>query len=291
MRALPRPGHDARSVFDLCISRVSDTGLKTRLMAALASVDAASGRFDQAAANGRLYELVPDEAVPGVSTGEMEKVYTQRMARKAAPGRRVYDAILGAAPNGVCPLCQQRVASTLDHFLPKAHFPALVVAPLNLVPACTDCNKAKLDALAKSADEVGLHPYYDDIDGETWLVAEVVEGAPSALLYRVAAPSHWGPVLACRVRHHFALLRLGQLYAVQAAEELANVRYQLELIHNVAGKDGIRAELRALYLSCLNARRNGWRTAAYSAWAGSDWFCDGGFAEDVEVHSAAVEAL
>jgi hypothetical protein len=31
-------------------------------------------------------------------------------------------------------------------------------------------------------------------------------------------------------------------------------------------------------LSCAAARRNGWRTAAYEAWAASDWFCNGGFA-------------
>lgn len=279
MRPLPRPGHGARAVFRLCISRVSDPDLKTRLTAASDSIDVASGRFDQAATHGNLHQLAPDEAVPAVSAAEMGKVYTQRMARRGAPGREVYDSILGAAPNGVCPLCQQRVASTLDHHLPKACFPALVVAPLNLVPACSDCNKAKLDALPRSAEEVALHPYYDNIDDVTWLAAQVVESAPSAVIYRVAAPSHWDPVLARRVRRHFTLLRLGELYAAQAAEELLNLRHQLGLVHEASGEHGMRAELLARYRSCLEARRNGWRTAAYRAWAKSDWFCCGGFAE------------
>lgn len=279
MRPLRKPIHGARTVFRLCISRVSDPDLKARLEAAEDSLDAASDLYDQAATLGKLHRLTSKEAVPAVSAAEMEKVYTQRMARRGAPGRVVYDSILGAAPNGVCPLCQQRVASTLDHHLPKAWFPALVVAPLNLVPACSDCNKAKSDALPRSAGEVALHPYYDDIDSVSWLAAEVIESAPSAVIYRVGAPSHWDRVLARRVQRHFALLGLGQLYAAQAAEELLNLRHQMGLVHKAAGEIGIRDELSARYLSCFEARRNGWRTAAYRAWAESDWFCRGGFAE------------
>lgn len=282
MRALPKPGHGAGAVFLRCISRVSDPILKARLEAASGSVEAASAQFDRAAEAGRLHELAADEDVPGVRAAEMEKVYTQRMARRAAPGRDVYDAILGAAPNGVCPLCQQRIASTLDHHLPKARFPALVVAPLNLVPACTDCNKAKLDHLPVSAAEAALNPYYDDIDGVTWLAAEVVEGTPSAVVFRVAAPSHWDPVLAHRVRRHFALLGLGRLYAAQAAEELVNLRHQLGLLYKAAGSAGVRAELIAHHRSCREARRNGWRTAAYRAWADNEWFCQGGFAAGID---------
>lgn len=277
MRALPKPGHGAGAVFLRCISRVSDPVLKTRLEAACGCIEAAAAQFDRAAGAGSLHELLPDEDVPGVQAIEMEKVYTQRMARRSAPGRDVYDAILGAAPNGICPLCQQRTASTLDHHLPKARFPALVVAPLNLVPACTDCNKAKLDQLASSAGEAALNPYYDDIDDVTWLAAEVVESAPSAVVFRVAAPSHWDSVLALRVRRHFALLGLGRLYAAQAAEELVNLRHQLGLLYDAAGSAGVRAELIAHHRSCREARRNGWRTAAYSAWKDSQWFCQGGF--------------
>jgi hypothetical protein len=40
----------------------------------------------------------------------------------------------------------------------KSPLPALAVALLNLVPACSDCNKAKLASVPTSAEEVGLHP-------------------------------------------------------------------------------------------------------------------------------------
>jgi len=166
----------------------------------------------------------------------------------------------------------------LDHHLPKAHYPALAVTPLNLVPSCGDCNKAKLDSIPREAAAVSLHPYFDNIDGKTWLKAVVIETRPAALRFRVDAPTEWGKVLEQRVRNHFEVLNLAELYASQAAEELLNIRYQLIDLHAAAGMDSVRSDLESRASSCACARRNGWRTAAYSAWAASDWFCDGGFA-------------
>ena len=167
--------------------------------------------------------------------------------------------------------------ATLDHHLPKAQYPALAVTPLNLVPSCTDCNKAKLAAIPHSPEEVALHPYYDDIDDEAWLAARVVRTKPAAVRFHVKVPAEWGALLAARVNNHFRTLGLAALYASQAAEELVNVRHQLVELHDNEGLWGVRAELQRRAVSCAIGRRNGWRAALYLAWAGSEWFCDGGF--------------
>jgi hypothetical protein len=207
----------------------------------------------------------------------MEAVYTQRMAKKAAPGRDAYDELFNSAPNGKCPLCGHRTVSTLDHHLPKAHYPVLAVVPLNLVPACGDCNKAKLAALPTSANHETLHPYYDNIEGDRWLVAEVVVGTPAALRFRVQPPANWSAVLADRVALHFRTLGLGTLYSAEGADELLNIRGQLETIHAAGGAALVETELRERSASCRRARLNGWRTAAFEAFADSAWFCDVGF--------------
>ena len=103
----------------------------------------------------------------------MIKVYTNRMAKEGAPGRPVYNALKLAARR--CPLCGHRDVSTLDHYLPKTAFPLLCVTPSNLVPACSDCNKVKSDALPATAADQTLHPYFDDADQDAWLKAEVVQ--------------------------------------------------------------------------------------------------------------------
>lgn len=278
MLKLDKPVHSALDTFNLCISRVRNADLKSRLDAAADAIVAASAAYDVAGPLQNLHSIPRTAPVVDVTKEEMEAVYTNRMAGAKGPGRPIYDEIFASAPNGRCPLCAHRNVMTLDHHLPKAHYPALAVSPLNLVPSCTDCNKAKLAGFPTVPQEVGIHPYYDDVDMETWLEASVVQSSPSALLFDVQAVAAWDPILMQRVRNHFKDLKLSTLYASQSAEELLNIRYSLGQTYSAGGSDAVREELMTKAVSCRNARRNGWRTAAYFAWSSSDWFCDGGFA-------------
>lgn len=278
MWPLKRPALSARSTFITCISRVRNAGLAARLAAATDSVVTASSEFDRAARRGTLHQIATHDVVaPDVTVDEMEKVYTQRMAKTGAPGRDIYDEIFSSSPQGRCPLRTQRSAATLDHYLPKAHYPSLAVAPLNLVPTCSDCNKAKLAAVPARAEEVGLHPYYDDLGDEIWLHARVIKRRPAAVKFSVNAPTAWDAVLSTRVEHHFRVLGLAALFASEAAEELINVRHQLTTLGAADPADGVKDELARRAESCAAGRSNGWRAATYRAWRESDWFCQGGF--------------
>lgn len=278
MLKLDRPIYSAESAFTTCISRVRNATLKARLVAATQSITGASNEYEAAAQTQRLDQIVREPLVNGeVTTAEMEAVYTNRMAKQDGPGRAIYDDIISAAKDR-CPLCAQRAVTTLDHHLPKTDYPALAVAPLNLVPCCSDCNRAKLARIPHTPEDVSIHPYFDDVDQERWLFAEVVETVPASLRFRVAAPSGWDMVLAERVRRHFRGLNLSALYGSEAAEELLNIRHMLKALHASGGAEDVLAYLEEYTQSCLAGRLNGWRTAAYEAWAESDWFCDGGFA-------------
>lgn len=278
MIKLDRPIQQAEKVFTTCISRVRDEELKARLEGVTQAVVEASAEFDDAATHTRLHLIAPQDMVGGLVTqAEMEAVYTQRMAKKGAPGRDVYDALLTSPPQGKCPLCGHRTVSILDHHLPKAHYPPLAVAPLNLVPACGDCNTSKLASRPTNASEGTLHPYFDDIDRDQWLFAEVIHTRPATLRFFVQAPAHWGDVLTSRVEGHFRMLGLGRLYSSEGADELLNIRHQLQNLYRSGGATLVRSHLLERAESCQQARRNGWRTATYHAFANSGWFCDGGF--------------
>jgi len=278
MIKLEPPELAAGDVFTLCISRVRDSGLRGRLASIATNVTQASDTFQDLAAQGLLHEFVREAVIGGVvMTAEMEAVYTQRMVPKTAPGRAAYDTLMSLAPAGKCPLCAQRDASTLDHHLPKAHYPVLAVTPLNLVPSCKDCNKAKLANLPTNANEETLHPYFDDIDGDRWLFASVQTTEPASLMFFVEPPDHWDAVLAARMLLHFETLGLGALYAAQGADELLNIRHQLQMIHDTGGAAAVCSELLARAESARAVRINGWRVSAFEAFAESDWFCDGGF--------------
>jgi hypothetical protein len=277
---LGKPSCSASDAFASCISRVASPELRARLADAAGTVVSASSEYEAAAAAQALDQIVRVPLVNGVvTTAEMDSVYTSRMAGQKGPGRWIYDDILASA-KGRCPLCAQRAVTTLDHHLPKSHYPALAVAPINLVPSCTDCNKLKLAKYPRVPEEVTLHPYFDNVDDARWLVAQVIEQVPASLRFLVAPPPTWGDLLAERTIRHFAALKLSALYGSEAAEELLNIRHQLVALLESGGVEQVQGYLSERAQSCSAGRLNGWRAAAYEAWAANDWFCEGGFSAE-----------
>ena len=278
MWRLPAPTRTAAWTYEQCIRGVQNEDLRDRLDASSPDIVTASDAFQAAAQSGTLATYPRAANVGQVTGGELSWVYTNRFARAKSPGRVVYDEIKSAAVNGRCPMCGHRQVATLDHYLPKASFPALCVTPENLIPACSDCNKQKLDAIPVNADEVMLHPYFDDVESQPWLVAEVMQTTPPSIQFSVAAPPAWSNVLAARVTHHFESLHLSTLYASQAADELANIRQSLADVLAAGGPAEVAAHLAQAAHSRRAARVNSWQTAMYTAIADSQWFCSGGFA-------------
>jgi hypothetical protein len=279
MRSLPVPRISAEVSYNTSISRVADADLKQRLQSIAGEVVAASDGLVIAAGTGTVASIVPAAAVGPVSAAELKAVYSQRFAKLRTPGRVFYDQLVTSAPNGKCPLCAHRDVATLDHFLPQAAHPALTVVPVNLVPACSDCNKAKLDRTPASPETVTLHPYFDDVEADVWLAAEVQQSAPATVRFWVQPPQQWPELLARRVAHHFRVFGLAELYTSQAAEELVNIRRDLRRVFEAEGQLGVASHLTYMAASRAHAHANSWQAATYKAFAASAWFCAGGFGE------------
>ena len=278
MRSLPKPADDAGDVFKLCVSSVSDAALKKRLLRATQAIRDAAAKYDEHAASSTLYLMPTSDVVAGVSRDEMEPVYSYRMVHPGQPGRVVYDRLQAAPAFGECPLCAQRVVTTLDHHLPQSKFPALVVAPANLVPSCADCNKAKLAHQPTTAADQLHHPYYDDVGDSRWLTAKVERlDAPVVQFYAQPDP-RWPAARRRSVENTFAILKLGALYASHASRELVNIRSQLKKLFARAGASGVREYLLETEESRRLANANSWQTALFEALSHDEWFCTTGFA-------------
>jgi hypothetical protein len=277
MWIVDQPEFDAVETFSTCISKVKNPDLKRRLVGIKKAIGTANESYAENAISETL-NLIPAMATIGTVTAkEMVKVYDYRMAGKDGPGRAIYDQIKLLPADDRCPFCDQRNVSTLDHVLPKALYPQLAVAPLNLVGACMECNKIKLDLAPQSPEEVVLHPYFDDITSDLWLVAEVLEQSPCAVIFKVVPPPGWSDTLIARVNTQFSLLKLAKLYASEAAREMSNIRYDLGLHLQSGGSDVVRAELRRQWQSRRANKINSWQTAFYQGISHSEWFCEGGF--------------
>jgi len=279
MWKVDKPSETVEDTFATCISKVASVNLKARLNAVADAIAEASDEYDAAAEGAELYTIAPTDGINNeVTTAEMVKVYDQRMVPEKSPGRDIYNSIFALAKHGRCPFCGHRAVMTLDHVLAKTRYPTFAVTPNNLVPCCTDCNKAKSNALCAAPADQYLHPYYDAIEDDLWLRGEVIETEPAVVQFRVEPNQDWTDLTTERVQNHFTRLGLAKLYRSQAADELNNVQYQVAKLHAKSGKTAVRAFLVEAHASRLQARTNSWQTAFYEALSASDWYCDGGFA-------------
>lgn len=264
-------------VYADCIQGFRDPAIRAAFLAGSAGVSTAEQEMQAAGTVPDFSTVEVDRTpAPSLTSEDMSKLYKRQLSRRNSPSRKHYDALRSATPNGLCPLCVQRQVTTLDHYLAKSRFPDLAVTPINLVPSCSDCNKAKLDYVASTAEETTLHPYFDNLDSVIWLEAVVIEANPTGVHFRVSDEVSSTSTIGQRIRNHFKLFGLSELYAAQAGAEFASIRHQLSMLRcSPDGMVEVREWLADRATSCAADNRNSWRTAAFRAWSQSTWFCTG----------------
>jgi hypothetical protein len=285
MRALAAPNYDPQAVYQTCINSITDDNLRTRLNLETNNIVIAARDYEQKAKVKLLYSIPQNNcknheiALGEVTKKELKDLYSSHMVERAKPARAIYDSLLSQAPLGRCPFCGFGHASTLDHYLPKAKYPQFSILPFNLVPSCKDCNTSKGTAIASTAEEQSLHPYFDhqNFIDDQWLYAEVTETTPATIRFFVKAPDHWDNISKVRVRTHFCNFKLGSRYAVESSNELVSLRDVLGSYCELLGSDGVRMHLEIEANSSASQHSNSWKTAMLKALVASDWYCKGGF--------------
>jgi len=276
MLKLPKPLFAVDLVFDTCISRVRNEDLKSRLANAKTRIASDANQFDSAVTTTSLHSFRPPLPVPQVSNDELIGVYTERMAKKDSPGYPFYEKLRNAPPHGICPLCGIGIVSTLDHHLPKSHFPTLAVVPSNLVPSCLDCNFGKSTSVPSRPEEETLHPYFDENETERWVYANL-DIERKVVTFEARPPTSWSSVLRARVAKHFKTFRLAERYGSYGANELCAVKSNLWDLYGKGGESLVGRELGQRASGYLSSRLNSWQSALYAEVSSSRWFCDGGF--------------
>lgn len=229
MISLPRPVPPYEDVLELCEQGITGNNeLKGKFQNSKTHLLSASSNYEDLAAEDNLCSLAPVEnesenIVGDLSRDDLTKVYSQYFVPEGKPAREVYSAIMFAA-NGRCTYCGGiGEPKNLDHYLPKTHFPQFSVLPLNLIPACRDCNMdGKATAYAETQSEQIIHPYLDHacFFNEQWLYARYIESVgsePAVIEYYVEAPESWSAVNKERVKAHFDSFNLLDRFSREAA--------------------------------------------------------------------------
>lgn len=274
MKRLHPPLIQATDTVHACAAGITIADRAQALMDALPAIQRSEAEYLELGATGQLYRITPSDSVtPAIDATLMGVIYKSHFARQGSPSRTLYDQIRMAPEFGICPLCGQRNVATVDHYLPQTRFPTLNLTPINLIPACSDCNKKKLASVPTSAENQTFHPYFDELSNERWLIAEIQPSAPPTVSFEIRPAGTWDAVMTARVRNHFLVMGLEELYIAQAASEMADISYALEDIGAATGPDGVRLHLNSQFRSRHAHNPNSWKTALYEGLRDSDWFC------------------
>jgi 5-methylcytosine-specific restriction endonuclease McrA len=274
MISIATPSDSAQQIYTACAERTQDPVLRAALKAEGVRVTQRSEIYLSKAAAEKLYSMTPDNA-QNVSNTKLAELYERVLVKGGE--RSTYDRLKSLARFARCPLCGQRDVKTLDHYLPRASFPEFCVTPANLVPSCTDCNKAKLDYVADRYERQSFHPYFDDWSGVILVKAAPVIADRVDVIFSIDRHGDIPPPWVERAEWHFRLLNLGNLYREHASVELVQRKSEFRDTYSVEGSSGLKEDLRIEADSRSKPFPNAWQPALYRGLSASEEFCDGGF--------------
>lgn len=267
-----KPEDDVAEILLDCISNYRDKDLKRRFQLSKDYISNCTNDYNLKAQVHETYKYESHDIVSNVTKKDMVSLYNDKFVKSGQPGRVYYDKILHSAPHGVCPFCGIRIASTLDHYLNKANFPVYSISPINLIPACKDCNKDKGEQVSEKAEHEFIHPYYDIINNHIWLKATLQPNENTLVTYSVKKPDEWSNLLYLRVVNYFKTLKLNSLYGIHAVGEILNNKYKLSRLKQKAGIDELINDLNETALSCEYYYLNSWQSALYRELSSNEWF-------------------
>lgn len=285
MKKLDIPNYGSIKLFDESVFGINDVPLRQIFVNNKPHIVTANEEFDVEAQTQTLCNLPraahgnPDAIIVGnLSKARLMALYEEHVVKSKGDARKIYDDILVRAC-GKCPYCGGiGEAKTLDHYLPKARFPSYSVLPVNLVPACRDCNTGMGSSFPTEPSLQPIHPYLDAsyFFDEKWITANISREVPIVVNFYVSPPVGWNNNDKRRVEQHFQDCDLENRYRLQVWDELAPLISQRK--DTLKGLD--LNQFRAHLLVTANEPSlliNGWKRTLYHALAVTDWFCGSDF--------------
>jgi 5-methylcytosine-specific restriction endonuclease McrA len=270
MRKLKKPDIKMDTVITACISNYSkkNENLKKRFEDSIDEIEKYTVEFEKVAVERKFYQFSSNISLKTISDNEMIKLYEDKFSRLKQGGKKYYNEILKLAPGRKCPYCAIREVSTLDHYMSKSLYPVLAVSPINLIPACKDCNVVKSSIEYKANKDTHIHPYFEDVDNEIWLEAsfDIDNENDIIFTYKVIRPNSWDDELYERVKNHFKVFKLNKNFTYFASEIVRENKNKLaKLLINSKSKDAVYDDIRESLESSENNGLNSYQTALYQA--------------------------
>ena len=275
MKSISRPAETVDNILDVFLSDNVNESTRDQINTNRLPLTFLENEYITKVQDTSLFEV--SRGIPASLTVTKESLvsyYEYRMLNR--PNARIfYDWLILSAPFNICPYCNVKTVKTIDHFLPKSEYPYLSVTPVNLIPSCRDCNTEKMISYPINKETQTFHPYFDIVDTEPWIVAELIIGEPLSFTYKVSRLAHWDDNKFNRSVNHFNAYNIHELFANEANRELRTRQLTLKN-HLQRSRDELRYHLEETYLGCLNSvGMLDWQTIMYKCLMDDDYFLDG----------------
>ena len=181
-----------------------------------------------------------------------------------------------------CLHCSISEPDTLDHYLPKKTHPHFSTYSKNLFPACTNCNRRKMEKVVDDNTDVRrfLHPYYDDIPNEKFLTIRMqINPREFIISFDVIQATGMSDDVFQHLKSHFDELLLASRYRKNA---LIHLRENRKYFLRTYGEDHNAPRLSAELLKTSEDFEsdygpNYWMSVLYRGLSENAEFCAGGF--------------
>lgn len=273
MRKLPAPRIDYRNLYRTAIAQTQRNversileSLEDRIVQAAADYDATMSTQGPFAITA-IQLSADEERLAGA-------LYEKRVVSKLGACRAAYDAIRTSTAH--CPYCLDGEVYEVDHFLPQAHHPDVVMYPGNLVPICHPCNHIKHHERPVGSRESFLHPYFDALPKVPWLFARLDRrsGGPVLNYWVDLDETRYGHV-APRLRHHFGRLEMDRRMRERSAKVLVELESNVEKYLPLLTSAGLKAYFADEARERFERQGNALEAAAYRAASLNEDFCAG----------------
>jgi hypothetical protein len=273
MLALAKPEILVHALFEQAVESIHNIATRERFKGEVQSIQMLGLAYEQAASDGTLGALgLPHRSLATVSAAEMQRLYAYRLRRTGSPGRLLYNKIMTGPAHAICPYCGERRVKSLDHYMPQSIFSVLAVTPTNLVPACSDCNRAKLDYYPDEFRPALLNPYFDNFEDKIWLRAELSQTVPPSITYTVDTSVFDDEQSGARVAKHFEVFELDELYKAHAAQSLYKLQRRIPDLYRNGGPESVRDYLLEEIAYMPGTYLNTWERALYVSLSENAWF-------------------
>ncbi|WP_177766252.1 HNH endonuclease [Flavobacterium sp. I3-2] len=275
MKNITRPTETINDILDIFLNDRPRQQTVSEIDSNRTALIALENQYITKTQDNTLYEI--SRGIPASITLTEESLiryYEYRMLERDN-GRNFYDKLLISVPYNTCPYCTIKNVTTIDHFLPKSKYPFLSVTPTNLVPSCRDCNTDKKVSYPTNRDNQTFHPYFDIVDNEPWIIAELLRAEPLSFHFKVQRIPTWDDNKYSRSLTHFDAYKINELFSSEANNELRGRRLFFKR-HIQRNRTELIDHLNETYQSYLDSfGLLDWRTVMYHCLINDDWFLDG----------------